>query len=252
MSEILPGVRVAALQPLMGAQAGVMNVCLLIDRGGVTVVDAGLPGSAPAILDELRQAGLAPAAVRRVIITHHHIDHVGGLADLVAATGAEVWAHRDDAPTIEGTVPRPGLPPERVAAMLEAVPVEQREAAAERMRTMREVTPVPVDLRLVGGEELEMLGGVRVVHSPGHTAGHLCLFLPALALLIAGDLMRLEDGAIRESPSGYAADAALSLASVRQVAALDFTAFVGYHGGYVVAGAGALLAGSLAAPAGAA
>ena len=252
MPEFLPGVRIAALQPPTGAQTGVMNVCLLVERGRVTVVDAGLPGSAPAILAELAAAGLEPAAVRRVIITHHHIDHVGGLADLVAATGAEVWAHRDDAPTIEGAVARPGLPPERVAAMLESVPEEQRVAVAERLRRMREVTPVPVDLRLVGGEQLDLLGGVRVLHAPGHTAGHLCLLLPALSLLIAGDLMRLEDGAIRESPSGYAADAALSLASVRQVAALDFTAFVGYHGGYVVAGAGALLAGSLAAPAGAA
>jgi glyoxylase-like metal-dependent hydrolase (beta-lactamase superfamily II) len=252
MSEILPGVRLAALQPLAGAQTGVMNVCLLVDRGRVTVVDAGLPGSAPAILAELREAGLEPDAVRRVIITHHHIDHVGGLADLVAATGAEVWAHRDDAPTIEGTAPRPGLPPERVAAMLAAVPAEQRAATAERMRTMREVTPVPVDLRLVGGEELETLGGVRLVHSPGHTAGHLCLFLPALSLLIAGDLMRLEEGAIRESPSGFAADAAQSLASARRVAALGFAAFVGYHGGYVVSGAGALLAASLTGAAGAA
>ena len=250
MPEILPGVRVAALLPPTGAQTGVMNACLLVDRGRVTVVDAGLPGSAPAILAELSEAGLEPAAVRRVIITHHHIDHVGGLADLVAATGAEVWAHRDDAPTIEGAVARPGLPPERVAAMLESVPEEQRAAAAERMKKMREVTPAPVDLRLVGGEELEMLGGVRVVHSPGHTAGHLCLYLPALSLLIAGDLMRLEDGAIRESPSGYAADAAQSLESARRVAGLGFEAFVGYHGGYVVTGAAALLAGSLTGPAG--
>jgi len=251
MPEFLPGVRIAALQPPTGAQTGVMNVCLLVERGRVTVVDAGLPGSAPAILAELAAAGLEPAAVRRVIITHHHIDHVGGLADLAAATGAEVWAHRDDAPTIEGAVARPGLPPERVAAMLESVPEEQRAAAAQRMRAMREVTPVPVDLRLVGGEELDVLGGVRVLHTPGHTAGHLSLLLPALSLLIAGDLMRLEDGAIRESPSGYAADADQSLASARAAAGLGFAAFVGYHGGSVVGGAEALLADSLRAPAGA-
>jgi len=245
MPDLMPGVRLARLSPPEGVQTGVMNVCLLVDGGRVTVVDAGLPGSAPAILTELRHAGIEPDAVRRVIVTHHHIDHVGGLADLVAATGAEVWAHADDAPTIEGAVARPAVPPERLAAMLAAVPAEQREAAAKRLGGMREVTPVPVDLRLVGGEELDVLGGVRLVHSPGHTAGHLCLFLPALSLLIAGDLMRLEGGAIRESPTGYAANAGQALESARRVAGLGFEAFVGYHGGFVVSGAGALLADSL-------
>ena len=92
--------------------------------------------------------------------------------------------------------------------MLASLPAEQRDAAHERMRRMSKVPPAAVDLRLMGGEELNVLGGVQILHSPGHTAGHLCLFLPTLSLLIAGDLLRLsEDGVIRESPAANAADA---------------------------------------------
>ncbi len=246
MSQILPGVHVVSLAQGTSAPGGAMNVCLLVEGGQITVVDAGLPDSSIAILDYVAEIGLGPSAVRRIIITHHHVDHVGGLRELVEATGAEVWAHRDDAATIEGKVARPPVPPERIAAMLAAIPAEQRDVAAARARKMSEVMPVRVDLRLVGDEELNALGGVRILHSPGHTAGHLCLYLPALSLLIAGDLLRLTDGVIRESPAGFAADAAQSLASARRIAQLGFENFIGYHGGYVVSEAPRLLSDSLA------
>jgi glyoxylase-like metal-dependent hydrolase (beta-lactamase superfamily II) len=222
-----------------------MNICLLVADDKITMVDAGLPGSSAGLLAYLDEIGLAPEAVRRVIITHHHLDHVGGLPEVLKLSGAEVWAHRDDAAVIEGTVPRPGIPPERIEAMVAAIPAEQRAAAAGRMKQMSDVAPVGVDLRLVGGEELNVLGGVQILHSPGHTAGQLSLYLPACSLLIAGDLLRLEDGVIRESPTGFAADADQALDSARQIATLGFESFIGYHGGYVVSGARELLSESL-------
>ena len=100
--------------------------------------------------------------------------------------------------------------------------------------------------RFFGGDvELDVLGGVRILHSPGHTAGHLCLHLPALSLLIAGDLLRLDGGVIREAPSNFAADAGQALDSARKVVALGFERFIGYHGGFTLSGAGELLSSSL-------
>ena len=245
MPEILPGVHVVPLAVGAGAPGGVMNICLLVDGGQITMVDAGLPGSSAVVVAYLEEIRLAPQAIRRIIITHHHVDHVGGLTEMLELSGAEVWAHRDDTAVIEGTVPRPAIPPERIEAMLAAIPAEQRDAAEARMKQMSTITPAVVDLRLVGGEELNVLGGVQILHSPGHTAGHLCLYLPACSLLIAGDLLRLEDGAIHESPSRFAADVDQTLASARGVVSLGFESFVGYHGGYVVSGARELLSSSL-------
>jgi glyoxylase-like metal-dependent hydrolase (beta-lactamase superfamily II) len=243
--EILPGVHVVPLAVGVGGPGGAMNICLLVEGGKITMIDAGLPGSSAAILAYLEEIGLAPQAIRRIIITHDHVDHVGGLAEMLELSRAEVWAHRNDAAVIEGTVPRPGTPPERIEAMLAAIPAEQRVAAEARMKRMNKITPAVVDLRLVGGEELNILGGVQILHSPGHTAGHLCLYLSPGSLLIAGDLLRLEDGVIRESPSRFAADAEQALASAKRVVSMGFEGFIGYHGGYVVSGARGLLSASL-------
>jgi len=245
MPEILPGVHVVPAAHGLAGPGGGMNICLLVEDGTVTLVDAGLPGSGASVLAYVNGLGMSAQAIRRVIVTHHHLDHVGGLPELLELSGAEVWAHGDDAAVIEGAVSRPGIPPERVEALLASLPVDQRGAAAARMKQMSEVAPAGVDLRLVGGEELGVLGGVQILHSPGHTAGHLCLYLPALSLLVAGDLLRLEDGVIREAPSGFAADADQALDSARTIAALGFERFIGYHGGYTVSGARELLSPSL-------
>lgn len=245
MPEILPGVHIIPESDGVAGPAGPINICLLTEGTTATLVDAGLPGSAPAILAYLEQIGRRPSDMRRVIVTHHHVDHVGGLAEIVRLTGAEVWAHGEDTGTIEGRISRAPIPPERVQALLQSLPADQREATAARVTSINDIEPAAVDLRLCGDEQLRLLGGVRILHTPGHTAGHLCLYLPALSLLIAGDLLRLVDGVIKPSPARNAADADLALASAKTAAALRFDKFVGYHGGYAVSGAAGLLAGDL-------
>src|SRR5450756_526341 len=73
MAEILPGVHVVQAAQRSAGPGGAMNICLLIEGGKITMVDAGLPGSSAGILAYLDEIGLAPQAIRRVIITHHHV-----------------------------------------------------------------------------------------------------------------------------------------------------------------------------------
>ena len=244
MAEILAGVHLIDGRGASGAQGGpsggAMNVCLLVHGDRVTLIDAGMPGTADRLAEELDIIGLSPGSVRRVVVTHHHVDHVGGLAEVVALTGAEVWAHHDDACVIDGSVPRSTSPALR-DALLAQLPPEEHPAALERMRRMAAVPGVPVDVRLVGGEELAILGGVRVLHAPGHTAGHLALHLPALALLLPGDLLRYEQGVVRQGPAHFTADQEQAAASIRALAALPVDRLLGYHGGWLPAGAGPLL-----------
>ena len=81
------------------------------DPDGLTLIDAGLPGSAPLLADAVRQAGHKPADVRYLVLTHFHPDHIGAAADIAGWGEVEVLAHHADAPFIRaaGTGPAPDL-----------------------------------------------------------------------------------------------------------------------------------------------
>ncbi len=130
---------------------------LLIAEEELTLIDTGHRSSAPEIVDSIRQIGRSPEEISLIILTHNHIDHVGGLAELNQITKARVAIHKNDIGE------RKNLP----------------SARSE-----------DIDIRLEGGEVLNLLGGLEIIHTPGHTPGSISLFSAKNKLLIVGDAMR--------------------------------------------------------------
>ncbi len=105
-------------------------------------------------------------------------DHVGRLAELKKITRARVMAHPADAPYIDGRLPQPGpTRPRRLGTIL---------APLYRLWT---TTPVALDRLVNDGDELPALGGIKVLHTPGHTPGSISLLLQKDRLVIAGDVL---------------------------------------------------------------
>jgi Metallo-beta-lactamase superfamily len=77
------------------------------DPDGLTLIDAGLPGSAPLIADAIRQSGYQPADLRRVVLTHFHADHIGAAAAIADWGDVEVLAHHADTPFIRAAAAGP-------------------------------------------------------------------------------------------------------------------------------------------------
>ena len=145
---------------------GFLNLTLVLDEeNGNTLVDTGLPGQAEAIAAALDEAGIGVRDLRRIIFTHQDLDHVGSGAALVRQSSARVLAHAADAPHIEGELRPLKITPE----MLERRP--QMREVLERLE------PVRVDELLEDGERLNLAGGIRAIFTPGHTPGHLSLYL---------------------------------------------------------------------------
>ena len=199
-----------------------LNLTLIVDEeNGTTLVDAGLPDQTEAITAALAEAGTSVRDLKRIIFTHQDLDHVGSGAALVRQSGARVLAHRADAPYIEATL-RPLKPsPE----MLEQRP--QMREVLERLE------PVGVDEHLENGTRLELAGGTQVISTPGHTPGHISLYLERSRTLIAGDALTAERGYLK-SPNPLATlDMRTAMQSVRRLADLDIDIIICYHGGVV-------------------
>jgi glyoxylase-like metal-dependent hydrolase (beta-lactamase superfamily II) len=215
-------VYVLPLPLVRDGQTAFFNVSLILDAmHGATLVDTGLPGQTNAIAAALVEAGLQVADLKRIILTHQDIDHVGTLHDLVQASGARVLAHEVEVPTIDGTMPPRFARPELLAQRPEM------RAMAERFQ------PTPVDEPLQDGARLDLAGGVRVVFTPGHTPGHMCLYLERSKTLIAGDALTSNDGQLMGPNQGATQDMPTASQSVRKLAELDVQTIVCYHGGVV-------------------
>jgi glyoxylase-like metal-dependent hydrolase (beta-lactamase superfamily II) len=132
----------------------VANVYLVVTEDGLLLVDTGIPGSARRICRFIEAKGRHPSELRDIVLTHFDIDHVGSAAALKARTGARVAIHELDAPVLSGEQ----RPQKRMLAVVALYPL-----------LVRPVTP---DRRLRDGDTI---GGLQVMHIPGHTAGSIAL-----------------------------------------------------------------------------
>ena len=200
----------------------VLNLTLIVDEhDDNTLVDAGLPDQMEAISAALVEAGIGVGDLRRIIFTHQDLDHVGSGAALVRQSGARVLAHSADAPYIEGSLRLLKPSPE----MLEQRP--QMRGVLERLE------PVGIDEYVEDGTRLDLAGGAKVISTPGHTPGHISLYLERSKVLIAGDALRAERGTLNGPNPSMTLEMRTAIQSIRRLADLEIDTIVCYHGGVV-------------------
>ena len=195
------------------------QVYLVEGANQLALVDAGMPGATPKVLAAIEAIGRKPEDLRQIVVTHYHRDHVGSLAELAAATGAEVCVHALDAPVVRGESP---MPPVRVRGPLGGLlsPLLNRWA--------RPPKPSPVDRELQDGDELKA-AGLKVVHVPGHTPGQIALHMPSKKVLFVGDAV-LNVLGLRPPLGFFTVDKAQARESIRKLAALQCDVVCFGHG----------------------
>ena len=188
------------------------RVTVLVENGEALLVDAGLPGSLGAITRGLEVCGASLDQIGRVVVTHAHPDHSGGLAELVSGRRIAVAAHRLEADIITGAAPAPS--PLRIGLLA---------MMAEPVLTKLMGDAVPVDDLIEDGDVVPFGTEVRVVHLPGHTPGSVALHLPEKRTIVIGDALQYKF-AWRLSPPapGVTQHPREAMQSVEKLLDLDF------------------------------
>jgi len=199
--------------------SGTNSFAFVDDDGQVTLVDTGLSFAPRRIVAGLAAFAKHPKDVTRIVLTHAHADHAGGAAKVVGQTGAPVAVHADDA----GYARRGVVPPTNTATTAGRL---FARFGANRF------DPIEVAQELRDGDELDVAGGLRVVHTPGHTPGHVSLLHPGSGVLVTGDSIMNVLG-LRWSPRPICTDPRLSQATADRLADLDFRVAGFTHGPHV-------------------
>lgn len=221
---------------------GYVNAYVIEDDDGLVLIDTGMPKKADRISESIHDMGRTVHEVRNILITHHHVDHVGSLTALGERSGATIHAPVVDAPVIRCEVPSPGPNHAKLSGRTLGPLLAKLAPDQPRCR---------VDRELHEGDHLDLAGGIRVIATPGHTAGHASFLIER-----DGGLMMAADaaGARGEKvgpPVGaifgmFTEDLEEAVRSFHKLAGFDFEVAITGHGNPVRRGASGLFKRNLA------
>ena len=167
--------------------------CFLVERGGeLILVDTGVEGSSKQIFNYIESLGYKLGDVSLIVITHKHGDHTGALKEVLGETDAKVAAHKLEA---DGIIEKAGI--ENIDILL---------------------------------EDNQVIGDLRVIHTLGHTPGHICLLDEKTGALFVGDLVHEENGELHEIPQYYSEDPEGNREAIKSLLDIDFLHVLPSHG----------------------
>jgi glyoxylase-like metal-dependent hydrolase (beta-lactamase superfamily II) len=192
--EIVPGVHGVRV---IGATAH------LIVEDEITLIDAGHRGSGTLVKRYLERIGRSVRDVTRIVCTHGHPDHIGGVREIAAESGAAVYIHPADAA--------------RLRIGIREVIARRTPGPLIALLTRPLADPRP----LADGDLLPALGGLRAVHTPGHTPGSVCFYSAERRLLFTGDVLQVARGHLAPPHHIFSDDLDEAQRSFERLAALD-------------------------------
>jgi len=207
----------------------VIHPTLIWDEKQTLLIDTGMPGYMEDINLVMAKANKSLEDLTDILLTHQDIDHIGSLPEILTACTQHltIYAHKEDIPYIEGNQP-----------LLKANPAkfneEQWEALPDLLKFIYLHPPkAQVTNSLEDGQLLPINEGLEIIHTPGHTPGHISLFHKKSGTLVAGDALTAVNGKLHLPNPVHTPDMNLAIQSIEKFLTYPITKIVCYHGGIV-------------------
>lgn len=207
---------------------GTINSYLVAAEGGVTIVDAGVPGYWNDLVAELSLLGRSLADVRAVLLTHGHSDHIGYAERIRREQRVPIFVSEPDAALARGEVPNPskGFGPIRPMPLIRFLIYSARRGA------LRQPT-IDVVSTFGDGATLDVPGSPRVILLPGHTPGSAALHLSSEPVVFVGDAFAtyaVTTGRRGPQIAPFTADEAQALSSLERLRSIGDALALPGHG----------------------
>jgi glyoxylase-like metal-dependent hydrolase (beta-lactamase superfamily II) len=201
----------------VGRIPGFVNSYILREGEETYLIDTGFSRKAAPIVRAFQNADVPLARVGKVLLTHHHVDHMGGAAYLLEMMPASLACHTDDVPFVDGRAKPP-------MSLL--------------MRLFTRTHPAPVAIPLKDGDRI---GPLLVLHTPGHTPGEVAFYHPTRKILFSGDSVVERDGKLTLPAARFAANLPQAVQSLARLRGMDVEVLLPGHGVPVMKGFASLL-----------
>jgi glyoxylase-like metal-dependent hydrolase (beta-lactamase superfamily II) len=209
-----------------------LHPTLIESNGQFFLTDTGYEETLPQLRAALQQKGIDIINLTGILISHDDIDHLGALYDIKKMNPLlQVYCSKTEAPSVTGKIEAERLA--QAKQLLQQLPEEQQAwgkdfvALQESIQRISEVDHIVQDNDLI-------LGSIRVIETPGHTRGHISLYIDASKTLIANDAVVAEpDGELNIANPEFTLDLPAAVRSVQKIRDLDIEQLICFHGGII-------------------
>ncbi|WP_018708814.1 MBL fold metallo-hydrolase [Siminovitchia fordii] len=202
---------------------------LIVSNNELTLVDTGYTNFLILIENEILKNGYEMKNLKNIIITHYDDDHIGSLHDFKEKyPWINIIASEIESKYISGEMKSERLV--QAEEMLENMPKEEIEFGKWFIQQLKNLKHIPIDEKVHDGDMI-LDNKCRVVATPGHTSGHISLYIPSLKSVITGDAAVHKNYELVVANPHFCLNVEKAQQSLRNIKNLKAETYYCYHGG---------------------
>jgi glyoxylase-like metal-dependent hydrolase (beta-lactamase superfamily II) len=214
--------------PINTKLTGIIFPTLIYIGKSIYLIDCGYEDSFDHLSVKLSQLKVEIEDIKAIIITHDDIDHLGGLMKFkIKYPSIKIYCGRLEAESVSGKIKSERLL--QAESYLLNIKDERWNDAHFFVQLLMNIKRFETDRLLEDGEFID--DEIMVIHTPGHTKGHISLYIKSLSTLIAGDALIIENNLFNIANPQYTLDLPSAIISIEKIYALKPQKIICYHGG---------------------